>query len=249
MPAGRLITATNQYDDGIRCLFAMLASLKTSNPRQRITVYLYNADSALPAQLESINDQALIVPMQTNYDGQTPRDYMSSVRASLLQREFCESRNNPVAWIDTDVLFRGPLFEFWELLSYPDTIAVTHRPGQRDRAKFASGFCGFSPGAATDHLLAEWHQRTREPYWFCDQLELYRSFLDSIQFGMQLQPLPERIHDIFSWNADSAIWHRRGMHAENPKWIMQMIPHLKNANSAILGIDDQVDFQEGSKAE
>jgi len=228
-----LITAANDNEDTLECLGVMLESMSVNSPSTSITVYLYNVPLNTAQRIAAINPLADIICKQTYYDGYEPREWMSCIRTKLLLDAMTANPARAVSWIDTDVMIRRDLAPIWEYATGVNTMAITHRPKQRLHAKLATGFVVFSPGFESYNCIKQWYKSTKRPAkWFIDQVTLYKIFM-RLAPKLRLRALPEHMHDIHSWHDDSIIWHRRGMHANNLKWLTEANQHAENAHKKV----------------
>ena len=82
---GLLITATNQYRDGVETLVAMLESLRQNDPEQQVRVYLYNFDPDVQECITKINPNAQAISMRHDWPDAEVKLRMACVRTELLQ--------------------------------------------------------------------------------------------------------------------------------------------------------------------
>ena len=220
---GLLITATNEYRDGIETLVCMLESLRRNDPEQEVRAYLYNFGQDTVDMLAKINPNAELVMREHNWPKAEVKLRMACVRTNLLQETI---RQRSTAWIDTDVLIRKPLDPFWEMVSEPKTLAVTCRPKAASYLKVASGFVGLPKGRASLKFCCRWARNIPEhPEWYADQIAL-RDTIRETKF--KTNPLPAWIHDL-EWGDDSIVWHRRGIYRSHPIWLNEMNEYMRTA--------------------
>lgn len=131
-----------------------------------------------------------------------------TVRARLL-KALLGAGADMVAWMDADIIVRGPLEGLWD---FPGSgIRIIHRPNSGETGKVQTGVMVVPHTKESFDLLDRWDDLMCEMMkggdeHFTDQICLWRAVQDC---GTHIAQLPAKFND-WRFNEDSPVWHAKG---------------------------------------
>lgn len=136
------------------------------------------------------------------------------VRAKLMLNAFKDGYDK-VCWLDADMLVRGSLDELFDSCGI-DGFSVKYRPECDKYAKFNTG-C-LVVGRECVPMIKDWEKLLRKPKGkYPDQHYLWKVYK---KHKFKLYPFFPRFND-HEFKNDSIIWHAKGHHRKNPKWLKE----------------------------
>lgn len=215
-----LFTSLNNVEPYRTQAIALLSCLKINNPGQLIQVNCYNFDGDFYKQY---NENAIIVnrviPSRLDI-----REYLTCTRAALTVENLDKYKR--VAWIDTDVLIRGDISEFWSLIQ-KNKILITWRPHMRRRYRVAAGFYGVTNSPIIKKMFEAYKRVLVMGYktWGNGQYNLYKCIN---KFRIPIIPIPTYLHDL-NWDLNSKVWHVRHGFFNDPIWVAEYHKYIRLA--------------------
>lgn len=143
-------------------------------------------------------------------------------RADLILECF-KKYNEPVAWIDTDVIVRGDINDFLKI--EPTQLKILYRGKQApEKVKINAGIFNIGYSKETFDFISDWRKRIEtNAKWGMGQLELWRTYKQH-KDKVILCPMSDKYNDLGgadrpnAFSDDSVMWHCKKAHFNNPKF-------------------------------
>ncbi|MCB9855464.1 MAG: hypothetical protein H6818_07215 [Phycisphaerales bacterium] len=216
----------------------LIKSCARHAPQETFYLFLVNSSPERVAPLQRIHPKLEVEHVSWPYDRENWRGIMCCAR-SIPIAKLLHSRNEPLVYLDSDTILRGPLDGLFEELKEHDLL-IRLRPddtligpgGTPHGAKFNSGVIAVRPTPATLEFTQEYDRRIRD--WiaagkpiieqrpearvnvYIDQEFLYLSY-ESLKDRLRFKPLPEKFNDA-KFRPDGVIWHGKGTARRHPAY-------------------------------
>lgn len=207
----------------------LIKSCAKFEPDQKFYLFLINADKSVDKEIQKWHPNIIIDHAEFKYDPEKWRGLMCSARTIPLEKALTTYRE-PLIYLDSDIILRGPLTELFDQLKDYDLI-VRSRPnlktkgaaGTEHAGKFNSGVIAISPSEQAITFIKEYNRRVRSHiksgrpidfidngiYTAIDQEYLYLVYLD-MKSNLLFCPLDDKFNDAYL-NDKSVVWHGKGV--------------------------------------
>ena len=223
----------------------LIRSCARYEPNQRFYLFLVNSDSVPDLTIKRWHPNIIIERVTWPYDAERWRGIMCSARSIPIQNTI-ERYHEPVIYLDSDTLLRGPLTGIFQALETCD-LMVRFRPdlehvgaaGTPYGSTFNSGVIAIRPSAAGMHFAQEYNRLLQEFLASGKSLEVYRQeyrirfVVDQellyvtylrLQDEIVFRPLPAKFNDA-KFDPSSIIWHGKGSAREHPQYVLEKLRH------------------------
>jgi lipopolysaccharide biosynthesis glycosyltransferase len=221
----------------------LIKSCGRYEPQRRFYLYLVNSSEERAAELHKYHPNLIVEHVQWDYEANRWRGIMCCAR-SIPILHILETYNEPLVYLDSDVLVVGDLgelfaeFESTDLLVkyFPDRD-VLGAGGTKHGAKFNSGVIAISNSEQGKEFAREYNRRLRE--WIVSGKDIcktdescgintcvdqeflyvvYEEFKERIRF----KPLPLKFNDS-KFDRNSVIWHGKGRARKKPQYVREKL--------------------------
>ena len=213
-------------------LKALVMSLHEHAPDERVVANLLDFEK-LPTDLCYINPNVSIHYRDAGTDKISKKDitgFMWCYR-SIVMRDMLKNHDEPILYLDTDILVRGSLDQFWEDIK-PNSIKVMKRNTKEDISKFQAGVFAVGSSEETRAMMEHYNKVVQgNIYPFAEQEHLYKSWIKFKDIVTQVQ-LDECYND-WHFDSKSTIWHCKGKHFKEKRYQDEYQGYLSRANAKL----------------
>lgn len=231
-----LFTITDNNEYYVDLIKSLLQSLNDNSPEDEIRVYVVKCNDEFINRLSRINPSAKIIKaeIQLPEDPSESKSIIAHYRTTIIKECFLEEHVEKMGWLDSDILVRKPLFEFWEI-TQPNTLHVQHRPKNPVHGRFQVGVFSIGRSLPIKNMIIEWDKKTQEDnkYWFAEQKALYTSYIKFKDY-IQFVDMDIKFND-HTFCDDSVIWHCKGHHFRESVFQKEFRYYLMKANEKFNG--------------
>lgn len=214
-------------------LLAFLASVRINSPDDIVHVFLadYPED-----KVEALSVKFPSYKFDNRHIKRIDSRGFSFIQFRVaLIKECFERYDEPVAWMDTDIIVRGSLEEFLKVKGYQ--LKILYRGDDvPDKVKINAGIFNVGCSLNTHAFINEWQRRVEvNAKWGMGQLELWRSYKIH-EDNIELIKMSEKFNDLGgvdrpnAFADDSVIWHCKKSHFNHPKFQKEFQYYLKAAS-------------------
>lgn len=219
-------------------LLVFLTSLRINSPEHKAYIYLVD----YPLEVEKRLRESFIKCEFKNGSASKLDDRgigLILLRIVLI-KEFFESYNDSISWIDTDVIIRGDLTDFINVDNNQLKILFRgeHKP---EKVRFNAGAFSIGNSDETYKFICDWYDKlSRNAVWGMGQLEMYKAYQDNVD-GIELVKMLERFNDLGGLDRpnafadESIVWHCKYAHFNHPKFQKEFQYYLKIAKEVYYG--------------
>ena len=224
----------------------LIKSCARHEPARQLYLYLVNDECTPERVFQHWHPNIIVERVIWNTEPSRWRGLMSSMRSIVLEHALTNYQE-PVLYLDADMLVRGSLVQLWSILDECDLL-VKHRPeiahlgvaGTTFASRFNAGAIGVRPTKAGLKFVRLYNSLLREhiqsdlpiveyrPQYqvdvYADQELLYVAY-HKLQNELVFQALPDKYNDA-KFAVDSRIWHGKGTARKHPLYKVENMRYV-----------------------
>ena len=233
-----IICTTNKSPKHIEQLKAMIESVAVNSPNDEIAVYLLDFNDNDVPDLSAINLKCSIIRRDEGtalISANKIAPFMWRYR-SIMMRDALYRFDQPILYLDTDILVRKNLSKFWSDIG-PNTIKVMVRETKDRTAMTQAGVFAVGNSDETRNMMEFYNENVQsKPQPFVEQEWLYRAINHHLE--VKHIQLKDEFND-WHFNDNSTIWHSKGKHFHEKKFQTEYQNYLGRANAKLQKIHQQ----------
>ncbi|MCP4651126.1 MAG: hypothetical protein GY853_13755 [PVC group bacterium] len=195
-----------------------LQSLKENAAGEFVRIYVVNNEK-IECELKKINKN-----IEIKHINEKLNRSQIIIRNALYCHEALKEGYEKVAWIDSDVIIRAKLGDFWDVK--PCELKVIYRRKKKDHIKFQSGVFVIGNSSEMRKYIWKWAKTIidlKKAKWY-DGQELMCELV--LKYKIKQIDMPIKYNDS-KFNADSVIWHCKSSHFSYEKYQKEYRKYLE----------------------
>lgn len=212
-------------------LIAFLMSIKINSAKhlEVFRVFLANYPEDMKNKLEKAFPE--VVFENHPLEMMDTRGFSLIIDRALRVWECLDKYNEPVTWMDTDILVRGDISDL--LTIKPKQLKILYRKNSPERVRINAGVFTIGNSEICKKFIKHWHDRIAVGHkWGDGQLEFWRGFR-RFRKRIEMVELPLELNSTGKFDDKYKVWHCKKGHFNREIYQAEYLDYLAKAKRYI----------------